>query len=204
MIEILIAEDDEIIANLIKVNLVKAGYSCTCAYNGRDAAKMMDTVKFDLCLLEYAKTMDYPVIFITAMGSTDNKVKGLKLGADDYITKPFEIVEMLARVESVLRRYRKAENLIVEEDVTIDLASMEVKKNGKQVMLTLKEFNLLVLLVRNKNVALYREVIYENVWGSDYMGDSRTVDLHIQRVRKKLGWEKKIESVYKVGYRLKG
>ena len=138
------------------------------------------------------------------MGSTDNKVKGLKLGADDYITKPFEIVEMLARVESVLRRYRKAENLIVEEDVTIDLASMEVKKNGKQVMLTLKEFNLLVLLVRNKNVALYREVIYENVWGSDYMGDSRTVDLHIQRVRKKLGWEKKIESVYKVGYRLKG
>lgn len=145
-----------------------------------------------------------PVIFITAMGSTDNKVKGLKLGADDYITKPFEIVEMLARVESVLRRYRKAENLIVEEDVTIDLASMEVKKNGKQVMLTLKEFNLLVLLVRNKNVALYREVIYENVWGSDYMGDSRTVDLHIQRVRKKLGWEKKIESVYKVGYRLKG
>lgn len=148
--------------------------------------------------------MDYPVIFITAMGSTDNKVKGLKLGADDYITKPFEIVEMLARVESVLRRYRKAENLIVEEDVTIDLASMEVKKNGKQVMLTLKEFNLLVLLVRNKNVALYREVIYENVWGSDYMGDSRTVDLHIQRVRKKLGWEKKIESVYKVGYRLKG
>ena len=92
----------------------------------------------------------------------------------------------------------------MEEDVTIDLASMEVKKNGKQVMLTLKEFNLLVLLVRNKNVALYREVIYENVWGSDYMGDSRTVDLHIQRVRKKLGWEKKIESVYKVGYRLKG
>ena len=144
------------------------------------------------------------MIFITAMGSTDNKVKGLKLGADDYITKPFEIVEMLARVESVLRRYRKAENLIVEEDVTIDLASMEVKKNGKQVMLTLKEFNLLVLLVRNKNVALYREVIYENVWGSDYMGDSRTVDLHIQRVRKKLEWEKKIESVYKVGYRLKG
>ena len=144
------------------------------------------------------------MIFITAMGSTDNKVKGLKLGADDYITKPFEIVEMLARVESVLRRYKKAENLIVEEDVTIDLASMEVKKNGKQVMLTLKEFNLLVLLVRNKNVALYREVIYENVWGSDYMGDSRTVDLHIQRVRKKLGWEKKIEAVYKVGYRLKG
>ena len=217
MIEILIAEDDEIIANLIKVNLIKAGYSCTCAYNGKEAAKMMDVVRFDLCLfdimlpeidgydlLEYAKTMDYPVIFITAMGTTDNKVKGLRLGADDYITKPFEIVELLARVESVLRRYKKTEDIIAEGDVVIDMSSMQVKRNGRQIILTLKEFNLLVLLVRNKNVALYREVIYENVWGSDYMGDSRTVDLHIQRVRKKLGWEKKIESVYKVGYRLKG
>lgn len=217
MIEILIAEDDEIIANLIKVNLVKAGYSCTCAYNGKDAAKMMDTVRFDLCLfdimlpevdgydlLEYAKTLDYPVIFITAMGTTDNKVKGLRLGADDYITKPFEIVELLARVESVLRRYKKTEDVIVEDDIVIDMSSMTVTKGGRQIVLTLKEFNLLVLLVRNKNVALYREVIYENVWGSDYMGDSRTVDLHIQRIRKKLGWEKKIESIYKVGYRLKG
>ena len=217
MIEILIAEDDEIIANLIKVNLVKAGYSCTCAYNGKDAAKMMDTVRFDLCLfdimlpevdgydlLEYAKTLDYPVIFITAMGTTDNKVKGLRLGADDYITKPFEIVELLARVESVLRGYKKTEDVIVEDDIVIDMSSMTVTKGGRQIVLTLKEFNLLVLLVRNKNVALYREVIYENVWGSDYMGDSRTVDLHIQRIRKKLGWEKKIESIYKVGYRLKG
>ena len=144
------------------------------------------------------------MIFITAMGTTDNKVKGLRLGADDYITKPFEIVELLARVESVLRRYKKTEDVIVEDDIVIDMSSMTVTKGGRQIVLTLKEFNLLVLLVRNKNVALYREVIYENVWGSDYMGDSRTVDLHIQRIRKKLGWEKKIESIYKVGYRLKG
>ena len=148
--------------------------------------------------------MEYPVIFITAMGTTDNKVRGLKAGADDYITKPFEIVEMLARVESVLRRYKKTNDIINEEDVTINLASMQVTKAGENIELTLKEFNLLVLLLRNRNVALYRDVIYENVWGGDYMGNSRTVDLHIQRLRRKLHWEEKIESVYKVGYRLKG
>ena len=111
---------------------------------------------------------------------------------------------MLARVESVLRRYKKTNDIINEEDVTINLASMQVTKAGENIELTLKEFNLLVLLLRNKNVALYRDVIYENVWGGDYMGNSRTVDLHIQRLRRKLHWEEKIESVYKVGYRLKG
>lgn len=217
MIRILVAEDDEIILNLIKINLKKVGYSVSTASDGVEASKLMDEEQFDLCLfdimlpkidgyelLEYAKSMEYPVIFITAMGTTDNKVRGLKAGADDYITKPFEIVEMLARVESVLRRYKKTNDIINEEDVTINLASMQVTKAGENIELTLKEFNLLVLLLRNKNVALYRDVIYENVWGGDYMGNSRTVDLHIQRLRRKLHWEEKIESVYKVGYRLKG
>ena len=217
MIRILVAEDDEIILNLIKINLKKIGYSVSTAGDGVEASKLMDEEQFDLCLfdimlpkidgyelLEYAKSMEYPVIFITAMGTTDNKVRGLKAGADDYITKPFEIVEMLARVESVLRRYKKTNDIINEEDVTINLASMQVSKAGENIELTLKEFNLLVLLLRNKNVALYRDVIYENVWGGDYMGNSRTVDLHIQRLRRKLHWEEKIESVYKVGYRLKG
>lgn len=217
MIRILVAEDDEIILNLIKINLKKVGYSVSTAGDGVEASKLMDAEQFDLCLfdimlpkidgyelLEYAKSMEYPVIFITAMGTTDNKVRGLKAGADDYITKPFEIVEMLARVESVLRRYKKTNDIINEEDVTINLASMQVTKAGENIELTLKEFNLLVLLLRNRNVALYRDVIYENVWGGDYMGNSRTVDLHIQRLRRKLHWEEKIESVYKVGYRLKG
>ena len=217
MIRILVAEDDEIILNLIKINLKKVGYSVSTAGDGVEASKLMDEEQFDLCLfdimlpkidgyelLEYAKSMEYPVIFITAMGTTDNKVRGLKAGADDYITKPFEIVEMLARVESVLRRYKKTNDIINEEDVTINLASMQVTKAGENIELTLKELNLLVLLLRNRNVALYRDVIYENVWGGDYMGNSRTVDLHIQRLRRKLHWEEKIESVYKVGYRLKG
>ena len=217
MIRILVAEDDEIILNLIKINLKKVGYSVSTAGDGVEASKLMDEEQFDLCLfdimlpkidgyelLEYAKSMEYPVIFITAMGTTDNKVRGLKAGADVYITKPFEIVEMLAREESVLRRYKKTNDIINEEDVTINLASMQVTKAGENIELTLKEFNLLVLLLRNRNVALYRDVIYENVWGGDYMGNSRTVDLHIQRLRRKLHWEEKIESVYKVGYRLKG
>lgn len=217
MIEILVAEDDEIIQNLIKINLEKAGYLVSVADDGVQAAKLMDEKQFDLCLfdimlpkidgyelLDYAKTMEYPVIFITAMGTTNDKVKGLRSGADDYITKPFEIVEMLARGENVLRRYKKTKDIIIEDDVTINLSSMQVTKGNDCIDLTLKEFQLLVLLLNNKNVALYREVIYENVWESDYMGNSRTVDLHIQRLRRKLKWEEKIESVYKVGYRLKG
>ena len=217
MIEILVAEDDEIIQNLIKINLEKAGYLVSVADDGVQAAKLMDEKQFDLCLfdimlpkidgyelLDYAKTMEYPVIFITAMGTTNDKVKGLRSGADDYITKPFEIVEMLARVENVLRRYKKTKDIIIEDDVTINLSSTQVTKGNDCIDLTLKEFQLLVLLLNNKNVALYREVIYENVWESDYMGNSRTVDLHIQRLRRKLKWEEKIESVYKVGYRLKG
>ena len=142
------------------------------------------------------------MIFITAMGTLNHKVKGLRQGADDYITKPFEIVELLARVESTLRRYHKAQKIIRILDVEIDVPSRIVRQNKEQVLLTLKEFELLLLFVRNKNVALYRETIYENVWESSYLGDSRTVDLHVQRLRKKLGWEKHIVSVYKVGYRL--
>lgn len=153
-------------------------------------------------LLEYAQSLDTPVIFLTAMGSVENKVKGLKKGADDYISKPFEIVELLARVEAVLRRYNKGERVIKVLDIEVDVDSRTVVQNGEQVMLTLKEFELLLLFIRNKNIALYRDTIYENVWESEYMGESRTVDLHVQRLKKKLHWEDKIVAVYKVGYRL--
>lgn len=215
MIKILIVEDEEPISDLIRMNLVKAGYSCICAFDGNEAADIISQERFDLILLDimlpgmdgyellaYIKTMEIPVIFITAMGELNQRVQGLRAGADDYITKPFEIVELLARVETVLRRYHKTEDVLQVENVTIDIPSRVVWQNGKQVMLTMKEFELLLLFVRNKNIALYRETIYENVWESDYLGDSRTVDLHVQRLRKKLGWEDKIKSVYKVGYRL--
>ncbi len=215
MIKILIVEDEEPISNLIRMNLSKAGYQCRCAFDGKEAADMMATNPFDLILLDimlpkingyelldYAKSLDIPVIFITAMGTVDNKVKGLKNGADDYITKPFEIVELLARVETVLRRYNKAEQTIQILDIEVDVPSRVVMQNGEHITLTLKEFELLLLFIRNKNIALYRDTIYENVWESEYMGESRTVDLHVQRLKKKLHWEDKIVAVYKVGYRL--
>lgn len=153
-------------------------------------------------LMDYARELGLPVIFLTALGNTEHKVKGLKMGADDYLTKPFEIVELLARVEAVLRRYHKMENRLEIFDVVIDVSSRTVTKNGEPVALTMKEFDLLLLLARNRNIALYRETIYENVWGGEYLGQSRTVDLHIQRLKKKLQWENEITAVYKVGYRL--
>lgn len=215
MLRILIAEDEEPIANLIKINLRRAGYDCVWAADGEKAADLMDTERFDLVLLDimlpgingyelmdYARALELPVIFLTALGTTENKVKGLKMGADDYLTKPFEIVELLARVEAVLRRYHKTESILEVFDVVIDAASRSVTRNGEEISLTMKEFDLLLLLARNQNIALYRETIYETVWGGEYVGQSRTVDLHIQRLKKKLNWDKEISAVYKVGYRL--
>ena len=212
MNKILIVEDEEAIANLIKMNLKNAGYYCYVSYNGADK---MQSEHYDLCLLdimlpeingyellEYAKSIELPVIFLTAKGETADKVKGLQAGADDYITKPFEVLELLARVENILRRFEKTERCIDILDLHIDTVSRTVTKNGVPLKLTYKEFDLLLLFVRNPNVALYREVIYEHVWDSTYMGDSRTVDLHVQRLRKKAGLENQIEAVYKVGYRL--
>ena len=215
MIKILIVEDEEPISNLIRMSLTKAGYHCEQAFDGESAADAIEGGYYDLILLdimlpgingyellEYMKTKEIPVIFITAMGDLDDRVKGLRAGAEDYITKPFEMLEVQARIETVLRRYHKMEDKIEIFDTTIDLSSRTVMQGGKQIMLTWKEFELLLFFVRNKNIALYRETIYENIWDSDYMGDSRTVDLHVQRLRKKLNWGDKIQSVYKVGYRL--
>lgn len=215
MIRILIVEDERSISNLIAMNLKKAGYHCECVYDGAQAADIVEKEYFDLILLDvmlpkidgfelmtYIKSMEVPVIFLTAKASVEDRVKGLKLGADDYLTKPFEIVELLARVEAVLRRYHKTENILKLDNLVIDTASRIVWKEQKAVNLTKKEYELLLLFVRNKNIALYRETIYERIWGGEYFGDSRTVDLHVQRLRKKVGLEDKITAVYKVGYRL--
>ncbi len=215
MINILVVEDERAISNLIKINLEDAGYLCTCVFDGAAAADILEHQSFDLILLdvmlpeidgyelmEYIRPQKIPVIFLTAKSNVTDKVKGLKLGAEDYITKPFEIIELLARVETVLRRYNKNQSVIELFDVVIDTDSRTVKKNGQPIKLTNKEYEILLLFVRNKNVALFRERIYEKVWGDYYLDDSRTVDLHVQRMRKKLGWEDKIVPVYKIGYRL--
>ena len=215
MTKILIVEDEKPISKLIEMSLTSAGYACTCVYDGMAAADHLEEHRYDLVLLDimlpgasgyelmdYIRPMDIPVIFLTAKTSVADRVKGLRLGADDYLGKPFEIIELLARVESVLRRYHKTEEVLEAGDLVIDVVSRVVKKNGEVVNLTKKEFDLLVMFVQNRNIALFREKIYEHVWESEYTGDSRTVDLHVQRLRRKVGWEDKIKPVYKVGYRL--
>ncbi len=214
MTEILIVEDEKNISNLIKMALSQTGCLCYCAYDGEAGANMIESKHYDLILLDimlpkidgfelidYIKSFEIPVIFITAKSDTKDKVKGLRLGADDYITKPFDIGELQARVEAVLRRYNKAAAIITIDDIKINTESRIVTKSGKAVDLTLKEYEILLLFLRNRNIALYREMIYEQVWKEPYMGDTRTVDLHIQRLRKKLDLKDKIQSVFKVGYR---
>ncbi|WP_419822872.1 response regulator transcription factor [Anoxybacterium hadale] len=203
MNKILIVEDDAAISNLIRINLNDAGYRCICAYDGLQASDLIEKERFDLILLdimlpkmdgyellEYIKTMEIPVIFLTAKSTVEDIVKGLRLGAEDYLTKPFEIIELLARVETVLRRYNKNAKYLNLHDISIDTLSRIVKKNEEIINLTNKEYELLLLFVRNKNIALFRDRIYERIWGDEDMGDSRTVDLHVQRLRKKIKWEK--------------
>lgn len=215
MNRILIVEDEKPISDLIEMSLSDEGYNCTCVYDGEQAANIIEDAAFDLVLLdvmlpkidgyellEYINSYNIPVIFLTAKSSVNDKVKGLKAGADDYITKPFEIAELLARVEMVLRRYKNTCNRIEILDMIIDSSARIVTKAGQAINLTAKEFDLLYYLAANKNKALYRSQIYSNVWGESFTGDSRTVDLHIQRIRKKLSLGKNIVSVYKVGYRL--
>ena len=215
MIQILIVEDETPISNLIRMSLSRAGYGCTCVYDGTAAADLLEERPFDLILLdvmlpgcdgfelmEYIRPLGTPVIFITAKNSVADRVRGLRMGADDYIVKPFEVLELLARVDVVLRRYNKVDTLLEVGGLVIDTRSMQVKKDGTEIALTKKEYDLLLLFARNPGTALYRETIYERVWGGDYTGESRTVDLHIQRLRKKVGWDKRLKAVSKVGYRL--
>lgn len=215
MIKILIVEDQIAIRELITINLRSMGYNCSAAHNGRMAADLIEKNSYDLILLDimlpgidgyelikYIEPTATPVIFITAKGSLKDRVKGLHLGADDYIVKPFEIEELIARVESVLRRVGKGKTLLEIDHVKIDIIQRTVKKAEQPVLLTAKEFDLLVMLVQNKNIVLYRERLYEKIWNEEWKGNTRTIDLHIQRLRKKLDWADKIQTVYKLGYRL--
>ena len=140
------------------------------------------------------------IIFVTAL--SDFVFQAFDVGAFHYLVKPFDVVELVARVEAVLRRYNKTEQHLTAGDVVVDVEARRVTKGGKPVILTNKEFGLLLLFMKNKNVALFREKLYETVWEGEYFGDSRTLDLHVQRLRRKLGWEHNLVAVYKVGYRL--
>ena len=200
MNRILIAEDDASIANLIRTVLVDAGYRCTWAPDGEQAADLLEKESFDLALLdimlpgvngydllEYCKSLEVPVIFLTALGGVEDRVRGLRSGAEDYLPKPFALPELLARVETVLRRCGKAERLLtLEPDIEIDPAARIVRKNGSPVALTAKEFDLLELLMRNPGRVYSRDNLLDLIWGYDYQGDARTVDVHIRRLREKV------------------
>ena len=215
MTKVLIVEDEPPISNLIRLSLTKNGYACKCVFDGMEAADFLEKERTDLILLdvmlpkldgfelmEYIRPLNIPVIFLTAKNAVDDRVKGLRMGAEDYIVKPFEIAELLVRVEVVLRRYGRSEDLIQMDGLRIDVRSMRVERNGIEIALTPKEYELLLLFTRNPGMALYRETIYERVWGGELEFGSKTVDLHVQRLRKKVGWEKKLVAVSKVGYRL--
>lgn len=215
MIHILIVEDERPISNLIRISLKNAGYLCTCVYDGSAAADLLETQRFDLILLdvmlpeidgfslmEYIRPMEIPVIFLTAKNAVADRVRGLEMGAEDYLVKPFEILELLARVNVVLRRFNKTAAELRVGGLVIDTQAMLVRRGGETIPLTPKEYELLLLFARNPGIALYRETIYERVWNEEYPYGSRTVDLHVQRLRKKLGWEDILHAVPKVGYRL--
>ena len=215
MIRILIVEDEKPIAELIRLSLRRAGYHCQCVYDGLAAADVLERERFDLVLLdimlpgvdgfsllEYIRPTGTPVIFLTAKNAINDRVRSLRMGAEDYIVKPFEVLELLARVDVVLRRYHKTSDTLDIGGLHIDQQAMQVTRDGAPIALTKKEYDLLLLFARNPGVALYRETIYERVWKEDFPYGSKTVDLHVQRLRKKVGWETKLRAVNKVGYRL--
>ncbi|WP_035301800.1 response regulator transcription factor [Clostridium sp. DL-VIII] len=214
-ISILIIEDDEAISNLIKINLSMAGYESNQVFDGLDAFNLLKEETFDLILMDIMlpgmdgfelmkkiKDLNIPVIFLTAKNGLADKVTGLTSGAEDYIVKPFETVELLARIEIVLRRYSKNNNCIEFKNLKIYEDERIIKKDSETIDLTLKEFELMLMLVKNKNMALSREYLLEKIWGYEYMGETRTIDTHIQKIRKKLNLTDNIKTVYKIGYRL--
>lgn len=214
MKRILVVEDEEPIRELIKLNLTMVGYEVVEAEDGEEGLNFINNDSLDLIILDimipkingyellpHIRTKNIPVILLTAKDSIKDKVKGLNLGADDYITKPFESVELIARINALLRRCEKRDNIKKFDDIEIHEDERRVFKNGKEIELTLKEFELLNLLLDNKGIALSREKILKYVWNYDFEGSTRTVDMHIQKLRHKLGTDK-ITTVYKVGYRL--
>ena len=215
MAKILIAEDEIQINDLIKKNLCLVGHDCTQVYDGDSALDAALTGHFDLIVLDVMlpgisgfevitqiKDTKSPVIFVTAKGALNDRLKGLRLGADDYIVKPFEILELIERVDVVLRRVNGASASFEFDDISVDFNSRLVYKDGSAVDLTPKEFDLLEALIKNRNLALSRDRLIYLVWTYDFDGNDRTVDTHIQRIRKKLGIENHLKTVFKTGYRL--
>ncbi len=213
---VLIVEDEISIAKMIAMNLKVAGYGTKIFHDGREAAEALEEEHaYDIALLdvmlpgmdgfdlfEIVRTYEIPVIFLTAKDDINSKIQGLQGGAEDYIVKPFDMLELMVRMEKVLERTKKLGDVIRILDVEINFLEHSVRKNGKEVLLKPMEFDLLCVLARNKNIAISREELLRRVWGVDYLGETRTVDVHIGQLRKKLSLNDNIKTVSKMGYRL--
>lgn len=215
MIRILIVEDDANIAKLIEATVAIGGYQGVVCDNGAEAFRRMETENFDLVLLDVMlpdmsgfeimrnrTNTDTPVIFITAKQELTDKVRGLRLGAEDYIVKPFEAMELLARIEVILRRVSKTVQVYDYGDISVNIEEHTCKLKDKQVYLTPKEFEVLVFFLQHKDVAVSRERLLSAVWGFEYEGETRTIDIHIQQLRKKLNLKERLVTIPKLGYRL--
>lgn len=212
MAKLLIVEDDPAISELMVRTLSVNGHQCLTARRGSEAVSVIKKQTVDLVLLDInlpdisgfqlmKQFEQIPVIYVTARNDILDRVRGLDGGAEDYIVKPFHIQELLSRVHVVLRRYQK-ESVVSLGKTMVDLINYKAYQNGQEIPLTKQEFELLKALIYNKNLTLTREQLLNAAWGWDYDGDERTVDVHIQRLRKKLDLEHSIKTIYKTGYRL--
>ena len=215
MQKILIVEDDPNIAKLMEATVAIGGYDSEICGNGAEAFAKMEGANYDLILLDVMlpdmsgfeimqkrANTESPVIFITAKQELTDKVRGLRLGAEDYIVKPFEAMELLARIEVILRRVKRTERVYHYGDISVNVEEHTCKNGGEDVYLTPKEFEVLVFFIQHKDVAISRDRLLAAVWGFEYEGESRTIDIHIQQLRKKLNLKDKLVTIPKLGYRL--
>lgn len=214
---ILVIEDEEAINDLICMNLEAAGYEVLPFLNGDQASKaireseekpqlaVLDIMlpgKDGFALLPELKEAQIPVIFLTAKGDLASKVRGLKEGAEDYLVKPFEMLELLVRIEKILNRRKSAQECYTIRDVQVYPRQRVVKQNGREIPFKPMEFDCLLLLIRYKNIAISREQMLQALWGIHFEGETRTIDVHIGRIRKKLNFQDVIKTVPRIGYRL--
>ena len=214
--KVLVVDDEKLIVKGIRFNLEQDGMEVDCAYDGEEAQRLLlwhedaDMAVVDImlpgkdgfALMEDFRTTGLPVIYLTAKDDVASKVKGLKLGAEDYMVKPFEMLELLVRIEKILERTGRAKRILTIKNIQADLQSHQILKDGIPVNLKPLEYDLFILLLQNKNIALGREELLKRVWGEEYLGESRTVDVHIGQLRKKLELYDEIKTIPKLGYRL--
>jgi len=212
---ILIVEDDPSISELIDMNLTVCGYECETAADGMQALSAIRRKQYDLALLDimlpeldgfallpYMKKHNIPVIYVSAKSDTCDRVRGLRLGAEDYMVKPFDFLELLVRMEKVLDRTNLQHGEISLCGVTVNQAERKVLLNGATVELKPLEYALVLMFIKHPNIVLTREQLLREVWGDEFWGETRTVDSHVAVIRKKLDWSNKIITVHRIGYKL--